>query len=430
MALLLTGGLLAAESGEPYHVTAVRYWSLGNVTRIVVETDGQFNVRSDRLSNPDRIYFDLTGTRPALGHKPVTVIPVSDKFVEQIRVGQQEGDVTRVVLDLARAAEASTSRLENPDRLIIELRGPGDAVDAETAQREPVERRQFKLPPANATDRLSRQPKEAVLEPPSLGWFPSPSAPAVSAKLSSAVFRVNPAALLAKPAIPPPVIVPPPQPVAPPVTAAVPPTRPAARPDDTRPEVALPAKHNSYGGQSMIRVLGLKVGRIVLDPGHGGHDTGTIGPKGLREKDLVLDIAKRLGALIEDRLGSEVIYTRSDDTFIPLERRTEIANEAKADLFLSIHANSSPLRSAAGVETYYLNFTTSRTALEVAARENAGSEKTIYELQDLLEKIALKDKVEESREFATRIQKSMFALSEKADSRAKDRGVGGRHSWC
>ena len=150
----------------------------------------------------------------------------------------------------------------------------------------------------------------------------------------------------------------------------------------------------------MIRVLGLKVGRIVLDPGHGGHDTGTVGPEGLREKDLVLDVAKRLGALIEERMGSEVIYTRSDDTFIPLERRTEIANEAKADLFLSIHANSSPLRTAAGVETYYLNFTTSKAALDLAARENAGSQKSVYELQDLLEKIALKDKVEESREFA------------------------------
>lgn len=174
----------------------------------------------------------------------------------------------------------------------------------------------------------------------------------------------------------------------------------------------------------MIRVLGLKVGRIVLDPGHGGHDTGTIGPEGLREKDLVLDVAKRLGALIEDRLGSEVIYTRTDDTFVPLERRTEIANEAKADLFLSIHANSSSLRSAAGVETYYLNFTTSRAALELAARENAGSQKTIYELQDLLQKIALKDKVEESREFATRVQTALFALSAKSDSLSRDhRGV-------
>ena len=174
----------------------------------------------------------------------------------------------------------------------------------------------------------------------------------------------------------------------------------------------------------MIRALGLKVGRIVLDPGHGGHDTGSVGPEGLREKDLVLDVAQRLGRLIETRMGSEVIFTRSDDTFIPLERRTEIANEAKADLFLSIHANSSPLRSAAGVETYYLNFTTSRSALDLASRENSGAQMSVSELQGLLEKIALKDKVEESREFASRVQTALYTLSAKTtDSRSKDRGV-------
>ena len=173
----------------------------------------------------------------------------------------------------------------------------------------------------------------------------------------------------------------------------------------------------------MVRVLGLKVGRIVLDAGHGGHDTGTVGPGGLTEKDLVLDVTRRLGALVDERLGAEVIYTRSDDTFIPLERRTEIANDAKADLFLSIHANSSPLRTAAGVETYYLSFTTSKTALDVAARENASSEKSIYELQDLLQKIALKDKVDESHDFATRVQESLFAASVKTNPRARDRGV-------
>jgi len=137
----------------------------------------------------------------------------------------------------------------------------------------------------------------------------------------------------------------------------------------------------------------------------------------------VLDVSKRLGALIEERMNSEVIYTRSDDTFIPLEQRTEIANQAKADLFLSIHANSSPIPSAAGVETYYLNFTTSKAALDLAARENAGSQKSIFELQDLLEKIALRDKVDESREFANRIQSALYSFSVKNDVHSRDRGV-------
>ena len=173
----------------------------------------------------------------------------------------------------------------------------------------------------------------------------------------------------------------------------------------------------------MTRVLGLKLGKVVIDPGHGGHDTGTRGPGGYLEKDLVLDVARRLGKLIESRLGSEVVFTRSDDTFIPLEERTRIANEHKADLFLSIHANSSPVRTTSGVETYYLNFTTDKTALDVAARENAASQHSIYDLRDLVDKIARKDKTEESRAFAEKVQLSLTRFWRRTSSRSRDRGV-------
>jgi N-acetylmuramoyl-L-alanine amidase len=407
--------LPAGERGETHHVTAVRFWSLGDITRIAVESDGDFSVRSDRLQNPDRLFFDLVGAKPDLGQKGMTVIPVSDKLVKQIRVAETQHGVTRVVLDLECAAEATTSHLDNPNRLIIELRAsneaavslkstPKPAIEAEVVDSQPAAAYRPFTPPPSRTglEPLGKRTQLAPLDPPPpVGLQPStPSAAAnVIPKLSPGTVRAAPSIALAKV-------------TAPVLTSPVP-----------APEAALPAKRNSSGGRSMIRVLGLKVGRIVLDPGHGGHDTGTTGPEGLREKDLVLDVAKRLGALIEERMNSEVVYTRADDTFIPLEQRTEIANQAKADLFLSIHANSSPLRSAAGVETYYLNFTTSKAALEVAARENAGSQKSIYELQDLLEKIALKDKVDESREFAGRIQSALYAFSAKSDSHARDRGV-------
>jgi N-acetylmuramoyl-L-alanine amidase len=177
------------------------------------------------------------------------------------------------------------------------------------------------------------------------------------------------------------------------------------------------------GDRSLIRALGLKIGRIVVDAGHGGHDTGTIGPNGLLEKDLVLDVALRLGKLLENRLGADVVYTRDDDTFIPLETRTAIANQQQADLFISVHANSSRDQSARGVETYYLNFTSSRDALEVAARENAVSEKSIHELQDLVKKIALKEKIEESREFALDVQTSMHGVLAAKTPAIRDRGV-------
>jgi len=126
---------------------------------------------------------------------------------------------------------------------------------------------------------------------------------------------------------------------------------------------------------------------------------------------LVLDVAHRLARLIEEQMGSEVIYTRDKDEFVALEERTEIATANRADLFLSIHANSSPLKAISGPETYYLNFTTSRTALDTATRENAASSKSVYELKDLLQKIALKDKVDESREFATRVQSALNPLT-------------------
>ena len=123
----------------------------------------------------------------------------------------------------------------------------------------------------------------------------------------------------------------------------------------------------------------------------------------------MLDVGRRLGKLLQARLGADVVYTRKDDTFIPLETRTSIANQEQADLFVSIHANSSRDRDARGVETYYLNFTSSAEALDVAARENAASDKSIHELQDLVKKIALKEKIEESREFASNVQRALHS---------------------
>ena len=450
-ALIASVALLAGESDEQHRVTAVRFWSLGDVTRVAIETDGNFEVLTDHLSNPERIFFDLTGTRPAIGSKALTVIPVGDKLIQQIRVAEPRRNVTRVVLDLSGVADTSTSRLENPSRLIIEVRRPrtgeteaaSSAADPKPVEPKAAERQAFN-PPQASPAALPKRVQVALAEPPVV------DAPAASstlnAKISTSAYRdtsmppplkETPAPVVsASPAPPPPpgissavTIVAPPE-VSPLVKrSTLPPSLetaslPARRtPPAVSNEAALPAKRNATGDRSMVRVLGLKIGRIVLDAGHGGHDTGTVGPEGLKEKDLVLDVAKRLGEMIEDRMGSEVIYTRTDDTFIPLERRTEIANEAKADLFLSIHANSSPVRSAAGVETYYLSFTTSKTALDVAARENAGSQETVYDLQDLLQKIALNDKIGESRDFAGRVQTALFALSSKSNTHAKDRGV-------
>ena len=184
-----------------------------------------------------------------------------------------------------------------------------------------------------------------------------------------------------------------------------------------------PPPPTADGQSTLMRALGLKIGRIVIDAGHGGHDSGTLGPDGIEEKDVVLDVALRLGKLLHDRLGAEVVYTRADDTFIPLETRTAIANKAQADLFISIHANSSQDPSSRGVEVYYLNFTSDPEAMEVASRENAVSSGRVNQLSDLVKKIALKDKIDESRELAVDVDQSLYAGLKKGNAGLKDRGV-------
>ncbi|MBV8811491.1 MAG: N-acetylmuramoyl-L-alanine amidase, partial [Acidobacteriaceae bacterium] len=187
--------------------------------------------------------------------------------------------------------------------------------------------------------------------------------------------------------------------------------------------VASAAKRGTDGDRSLVRVFGLKLGKVVIDAGHGGHDTGTIGPGGLMEKDLVLEVALRLGKLIVQRLGAQVVYTRSGDIFIPLEERTKIANDEKADLFISIHANSSPERSATGVETYYFNLTSDPRSLDLASRENATSASSISDLNDLLHRAVLQTKLEESHEFAQLVQNTLWLASVKMNSASRNRGV-------
>jgi N-acetylmuramoyl-L-alanine amidase len=415
--VLIAGALAAASvcAAEPGRVTAVRYWSLGDVTRIAVEVSSDFTYKYDKLTAPERLFFDIHGAKPAIrglkaepARRGIQSIAVSDGLVGQIRVAETQPGVTRVVLDLLQPVAVTTSQLSSPNRLMIELR----------TKDKP-------LPPASPSVTGGRE-----LTGPGEGNAASLAAAAVPASglLANAKPEPNITPVIAAPAL---------AATAAPVARekaepakeanAVSPGAPAVAPNPApRASVTSPVKEPAPArgaDRSLTRALGLKLERVVLDAGHGGHDVGTHGPSGYYEKDLVLDVTLRLGKLIEERLGSEVIYTRSDDTFIPLEERTRIANEHKADLFLSIHANSSPYKTAAGTETYILNFTTSKSAMELAARENASSERSIHDLHSLIEKIALKDKVDESREFASRLQTSLAALSTRSNESAKNRGV-------
>ena len=166
--------------------------------------------------------------------------------------------------------------------------------------------------------------------------------------------------------------------------------------------------------------------RIVVDAGHGGWDLGTVGRRGLLEKDLVLEIAQRLGKLLENRLGSEVIYTRPDDNYIPLDDRAQIANQAQADLFISVHANYSDLPSARGVETYYTNFFSAPGSKE-ATLQNVDTSSMAGNLKNSgtpsLSASELHERTDQSRRLAASVQRSLYGTLAVQNPGLRDRGV-------
>lgn len=385
----------AAALQKTTSIDNIRYWEAQNSVRVVVDVGGEVTFKQGDAKYPARVFIDVTPARlnTALIGKQW---PVKSGLLQQIRVGQYDLSTVRVVLDVGTIGRVTSFTLRDPDRLIIDVLGKDISNAPAASSGAPV------------GTSASSSAMTASLTPPAdiVQAQPSPSATPDTVKSAS-----KPAATTAttttakKPADTKPA----PStasttPAPPAASGAVPAATPAA---DSKVIVA--AKAPNAGPRSLVRSLGLKLSRVVIDAGHGGHDTGTIGPDGYAEKDLVLDVATRLKTLIENEMGAEVVMTRTDDSFVPLETRTALANQQQADLFISIHANSSSVRSVHGVETYYLNFTSSREALETASRENAASERSIHELQDLVKKIMLEDKVDESRELAQYIEKSLAA---------------------
>src|SRR5262245_30986088 len=183
-----------------------------------------------------------------------------------------------------------------------------------------------------------------------------------------------------------------------------------------------PPAVNGRGGFSLSRQLGLGVARIVIDPGHGGYDPGAMND-GVSEADVVLDVAMRLERLLAQQPGAEVVLTRRGNVYVPLEERTAMANRAGADLFLSIHANASEDDRARGIETYFLNFAPNPAAEAIAARENAASARTMRQLPDIVKAIALNNKIDESRDFASLVQSAMMERLKRGNKSVKDLGV-------
>jgi N-acetylmuramoyl-L-alanine amidase len=393
----------SGTSDKLVHVNSIKHTSQADYTRITINLEQDVRFQSQRLDHPDRVFFDLENSRLAsrlLGSS----VSVDDGRVKKIRMAQYKPGRARIVIETDGRASFNASLLTDPPRLVIDVKSNSAASETACADAASngdcahgagggkVVRAAEKSTSVSTRAENTAAPKKVIVEadaddPPS-----DPNEEAAEKPLRSERSSKITASKRAK----------------------------------TQFALARPmreAQPTSDGDRSLIRTLGLRIGKIVIDPGHGGHDTGTIGPNGLLEKELVLDVSRRLGKLLAARLGAQVVFTRRDDTFIPLETRTSIANQEQADLFVSVHANSSHDPDARGVETYYLNFTSSPEALEVAARENAASDKSIHELQDLVKKIALKEKIEESREFASDVQGALHTGLATKNPGERNRGV-------
>ncbi len=339
-------------------VRNIRQWTGTEYTRIVIDLDEEVKYTEGSVQDPARIYFDLLGSR-VTKDLAARIFPVGDGFLQQIRVGQNKSDVVRVVLDFQNLSEYNVFTLPDPYRLVVDILGK--APD----QRTPVE-------VVSATAPAEEVPAPTPTAPSKIEAEATPEPEPVAAEASPDVIRVPPA-----------------------------------------PRV---------DGYSIVQQLGLSASRVVIDAGHGGHDPGTMNKSGLREKDVVLDVSKRLRKLLE-KDGFEVVMTRDSDVFIPLEERTAIANSKGADLFLSIHVNAARSTKPRGTETYFLNLATTPDAEEVAARENAVTTRRVSELGSILQKVLNNEKITESRELAGRVQNSLSSELYTSAKDPRNRGV-------
>jgi N-acetylmuramoyl-L-alanine amidase len=357
---------------------------LPELVRVTLVLDREVSYHEESLTGPARVFFDLRNVEAVPSLKDA-VLRYPSEILRQIRIGRHP-NATRVVLDFEQVGRHSVYTLYHPFRIVIDAEAPGAGPSTATATRS------------------TRAPVAAA----------NAGAPSAGATLP------------APPPMAPPVVVT----EAPVVASVIPAVEPAVRDVSSDATVDKPValsapvapRGNLRGGFSIARQLGLGVSRVVIDPGHGGHDPGAQ-VRGLDEADLTLDVALRLEALLKKEPGLEVVLTRRTDVYLSLEERTEIANREGADLFLSIHANTSRNVSASGVETYFLSFAGSPDAEAVAARENSSHIGEMNKLPDLIRAITLNNKLDESRDFAGMVQEALVTRLRRSNASLSNRGV-------
>ncbi len=400
---LWQGGVLATDAFWQFGDTRDRATALGMFERLTSQYPtssliARISGQTTRLNGP-----------PTTAGGPTTLTAIRRDVLP---------DVLRITLELEREAMFYEERLDGPPRVFVDLHDTqavgalrdatitfqGDVVQRARVGRHPDNRTRvvFDLQDAGRYSVYSLyNPYRVVID---FERLPTANPPAmVTARDTTTEPAPRPAPRTAE------------------TTAGrvVAPAQPTPEPDGTPPTAAAA---NAGGGFSLSRQLGLGIARVVIDPGHGGRDPGAH-VRGLSEAELVLDIAKRLEQLLAKEPGVEVVMTRRTNAYVALEERTAIANRSNADLFLSIHTNASSDTAVRGFATYFLNFAPDPEAEALAARENAGSARTMRNLPDIVEAIALNNKIDESRDFASMVQHSMQERLRTADSASRDIGV-------
>ncbi len=352
------GGSITLKQPTPVKKIAavlngIKVWSAGDYTRVVINVSNEVVYSGHLLEQTDdsmpgkRIYIDLKGTMLTCDTPPLSV---KDGIVEEIRAGQFDSKTARVVLDVGNIDDYSIFNLEDPFRIIIDVKGKKAEVPAAVQTEKPTETAAAQ--PTEETENNGLSISKIIQDYETINKQTLPAVPVAETQIRS----------------------------------------------------------------------GLSVKKIVIDPGHGGHDPGAIGPNRVREKNITLKIGKMLADKLR-AMGFQVIMTRDKDVFIPLEERTAIANMSNADIFISIHANASLSRRTKGITTYYLSTTHNRASMIVAARENATSTKKLSDLQLILEDLMKTAKINESAIFANDIQQDMVRSLRKDGYDTPDLGV-------
>ena len=359
--------IMISASGENNlsYVLPVKYWSSDHYTRVVIMASGPVNYKEVLLeptaNTPRRLYIDFKQSYIEPQYR--APVPIRDGLLQRIRTGQFSPDTVRVVLDIESIGSYKIFSLPDPFRVVIDVRG----TEHKTAEEKSTAA-------AQETPKIERNPQKSKMLHDSSDY--SDSSEIVVLKQHKKKSINGTTSLTHK---------------------------------STITEIGKDPKNNRF---SLAQQLGLGVKKIVIDPGHGGKDPGAMAFN-LKEKDIVLRIAKKLGPVLEKELGCEVIFTRDTDVFVPLEERTAIANTENADLFVSLHVNAHPSSKVRGLETYYLNLTTNAEAMRVAAMENATSTHQMSDLQEILSDIMKNSKIEESSRLAQQVHNSI--LNEVAD---------------